>query len=124
MLACQSMRVSSLASRPRSSGHSVSNAWYTLRSPSTLAPGAGVRIDHGMKAGLAISPFYDPMIAKVIVHDRDRTSALRRMAALGIHATLFSNHMYYWGDFHRAHTFGAFRAAAEGWDGSDPLRPL
>jgi hypothetical protein len=39
-------------------------------------------------------------------------SLLRRMAALGIHATLFSNHLYYWGDFHRAHTFGAFRAAA------------
>jgi thiol-disulfide isomerase/thioredoxin len=29
-----------------------------------------------------VTPFYDPMIAKVIVHDRDRTSALRRMAAL------------------------------------------
>ena len=39
-------------------------------------------------------------------------SLLRRMAALGIHATLFSNHLYYWGEFHRAHTFGAFRAAA------------
>ncbi len=37
---------------------------------------------------------------------------LRRMASLGIHATLFSNHLYYWGEFHRAHTFGAFRAAA------------
>ena len=34
------------------------------------------------------------------------------MATLGISATLFSNHMYYWGDFHRTHTFGAFRAAA------------
>ena len=34
------------------------------------------------------------------------------MASLGIHATLFSNHLYYWGEFHRAHTFGAFRAAA------------
>ena len=30
------------------------------------ATGPGVRIDHGMKDGLAISPFYDPMIAKVI----------------------------------------------------------
>lgn len=39
-------------------------------------------------------------------------SLLRRMASLGIHATLFSNHLYYWGEFHRAHTFGAFRAAA------------
>jgi predicted amidohydrolase YtcJ len=39
-------------------------------------------------------------------------SLLRRMASLGIHATLFSNHLYYWGEFHRAHTFGAFRTAA------------
>lgn len=39
-------------------------------------------------------------------------SLLRRMASLGIHATLFSNHLYYWGEFHRAHTFGAFRSAA------------
>ncbi len=29
-----------------------------------------------------MTPFYDPMIAKVIVHDRDRTSAMRRMAVL------------------------------------------
>ena len=28
--------------------------------------GPGIRVDHGMKDGLAISPFYDPMIAKVI----------------------------------------------------------
>jgi predicted amidohydrolase YtcJ len=30
-------------------------------------------------------------------------SLLRRMAALGMHATLFSNHLYYWGEFHRPH---------------------
>ena len=39
-------------------------------------------------------------------------SLMRRMAALGIHVTFFSNHLYYWGEFHRAHTLGAFRAAA------------
>jgi|FEC22Drversion2_1045045.scaffolds.fasta_scaffold00895_10 predicted amidohydrolase YtcJ len=39
-------------------------------------------------------------------------SQMRRMAALGVHVTLFSNHLYYWGEFHRAHTFGAFRTAA------------
>lgn len=37
---------------------------------------------------------------------------LRRMAALGMGATLFSNHMYYWGDFHSDQTVGPFRAAA------------
>ena len=37
---------------------------------------------------------------------------LRRMVALGMGATLFSNHMHYWGDFHRDQTVGPFRAAA------------
>ncbi|UYN97960.1 MAG: acetyl/propionyl/methylcrotonyl-CoA carboxylase subunit alpha [Enhydrobacter sp.] len=44
--------------------------------------GAHVRVDTGVREGDTVTPFYDPMIAKVIVHDRDRTSALRRMAAL------------------------------------------
>ena len=35
-----------------------------------------------MRQGDTVTPFYDPMIAKVIVHDRDRASAMRRMAAL------------------------------------------
>ncbi len=43
------------------------------------ASGAGVRIDHGMKAGLAISPFYDPMIAKVIAHGATREEARARL---------------------------------------------
>ncbi len=44
--------------------------------------GAHVRVDTGVRQGDTVTPFYDPRIAKVIVHDRDRTSALRRMAAL------------------------------------------
>jgi 3-methylcrotonyl-CoA carboxylase alpha subunit len=44
--------------------------------------GLHVRVDTGVRPGDTVTPFYDPMIAKVIVHDRDRTSALRRMAAL------------------------------------------
>jgi 3-methylcrotonyl-CoA carboxylase alpha subunit len=44
--------------------------------------GPHVRVDTGVREGDTVTPFYDPMIAKVIVHDRDRTSALRRMAAL------------------------------------------
>jgi geranyl-CoA carboxylase alpha subunit len=38
-----------------------------------------VRIDHGMKDGLAISPFYDPMIAKVIAAGSTREEARRRL---------------------------------------------
>jgi geranyl-CoA carboxylase alpha subunit len=43
------------------------------------ASGPGLRIDHGIKDGLAISPFYDPMIAKVIAHGATREEARRRL---------------------------------------------
>ena len=43
------------------------------------ASGPGVRIDHGIKDGLAISPFYDPMIAKVIAHGATREEARLRL---------------------------------------------
>ncbi|MBS0547652.1 MAG: acetyl-CoA carboxylase biotin carboxylase subunit [Proteobacteria bacterium] len=43
------------------------------------AGGPGVRTDHGMKEGLAISPFYDPMIAKVIAHGATREEARARL---------------------------------------------
>jgi len=42
---------------------------------------AGVRIDHGVQEGDVISPFYDPMVAKVIAHGRDRDDAIRRLRA-------------------------------------------
>ena len=46
--------------------------------------GEGVRIDTGVEAGSVVSPYYDPMIAKVIAHGRDRGEALQRLAdALG-----------------------------------------
>ena len=41
---------------------------------------APVRIDAGVREGDAISPFYDPMIAKLIVWGVDRRQALARMA--------------------------------------------
>ena len=34
--------------------------------------GPHVRVDTGVRQGDTVTPFYDPMIAKVIVHDRDR----------------------------------------------------
>jgi geranyl-CoA carboxylase alpha subunit len=43
------------------------------------AAGPGVRIDHGVKEGLAISSFYDPMIAKVIAHGATREQARTRL---------------------------------------------
>ena len=38
-----------------------------------------VRIDDGVREGDAISPFYDPMIAKLIVHGSTRSEALARL---------------------------------------------
>jgi 3-methylcrotonyl-CoA carboxylase alpha subunit len=42
--------------------------------------GRDLRVETGVRAGNAISPFYDPMIAKLVVHGPDRPTAL---AALG-----------------------------------------
>ena len=39
----------------------------------------GVRVDSGVRSGSLISPFYDPMLAKIIAHGPDRSTALRRL---------------------------------------------
>ena len=41
--------------------------------------GIGLRVDSAMYNGYTIPPFYDSMIAKVIVHGEDRTEALAKM---------------------------------------------
>ena len=41
----------------------------------------GIRIDDGIREGSVVSPFYDPMVAKVIAHGRDRDDAIRRLRA-------------------------------------------
>jgi 3-methylcrotonyl-CoA carboxylase alpha subunit len=38
-----------------------------------------VRVDTGVRAGDEITPYYDPMIAKLIVHGEDRPTALARL---------------------------------------------
>jgi 3-methylcrotonyl-CoA carboxylase alpha subunit len=47
-------------------------------------PDGDIRIDAGVRAGDEITPFYDPMIAKVIAHGKTRAEALGKLAgALG-----------------------------------------
>ena len=48
-----------------------------LGEPGRKAP---VRIDSGVREGDTITPFYDPMIAKLIVHGATREEALARMS--------------------------------------------
>ncbi len=47
----------------------------------TPAPTASVRIDTGVRQGDEITPYYDPMLAKLIVHGTTRAQAIERMRA-------------------------------------------
>ena len=55
-----------------------------LPSPGTISQmhlpgGNGVRVDTAAYDGYAVTPYYDSMIAKVIVHGSDRTEAIAKM---------------------------------------------
>src|SRR5690606_41826566 len=39
-----------------------------------------LRVDAGVEAGDQVTPYYDPMIAKLIAHDKSRQQALDRLA--------------------------------------------
>jgi 3-methylcrotonyl-CoA carboxylase alpha subunit len=43
--------------------------------------GEGIRVDTGVEAGGEVTPFYDPMIAKLIAHALTRNGALDRLAS-------------------------------------------
>ena len=46
-----------------------------------IAAGGGVRVDAGVRSGSSVGPFYDPMLAKVIVHAPSRAEATASLAA-------------------------------------------
>lgn len=77
----------------RLSGHAIETRLYAEDPnsgflPSTgrilaldLPEGEGVRVDAGVGAGSEVTPFYDPMIAKIIAHATTREQAIQRLAA-------------------------------------------
>lgn len=51
--------------------------------------GAGVRVDHGLASGDTITPYYDPMVAKVIAHGSTRAEARARLVSALADTVLF-----------------------------------
>lgn len=57
----------------------------------------GIRMDTGVVSGDEVSPFYDPMIAKLIVWGKDRSTAIRKLknALHHTHITGLTNNIRY-----------------------------
>lgn len=72
-------------------GHAIELRVYAEDPRSGFLPQAGkvlkwrpsteLRVDSGIRDGQAVSSFYDPMLAKLIVHAPDRPQAIRKMIA-------------------------------------------
>jgi acetyl-CoA carboxylase biotin carboxylase subunit len=74
--------------------------------------GDGVRVDSGYRAGNTVTPAYDSLMAKLVVHGTDRVDALRRARAavadfvvtgpksnLAFHAELLGNEEFVGGGY-------------------------
>jgi acetyl-CoA carboxylase biotin carboxylase subunit len=74
----------------RYEGHAI-ECRINAEDPATLAPapgavrtyhppgGPGVRVDSALFAGAKVPPYYDSLIAKLIVHDQSREACLKRL---------------------------------------------
>ncbi|MCL4162089.1 UNVERIFIED_CONTAM: hypothetical protein GTU68_043173, partial [Idotea baltica] len=75
---------------PQANGHAIQSRVYAEDPNKNFQPSAGLlsevsfptlnglRLDHWVETGLEVSPFFDPMLAKIICHapDRDQACAL------------------------------------------------
>lgn len=50
-----------------------------LRTPDTTQPNSFIRVETGVEQGDEVSVHYDPLIAKLVVWSKDRTSALNKL---------------------------------------------
>ena len=74
-----------------SRGHAIEARVYAedpangfLPSPGTVhlavePEGPGIRVDSALRSGLEVSPFYDPLLAKIIAYGEDREAARMRL---------------------------------------------
>ncbi len=107
----------------RPAGHALELRVYAedpvrfLPAPGTITrweepSGDGIRVDSGYRAGNTVTPFYDPLLAKLCVHGADRDQALARARAavaafaveglktnLPFHAELLANPEFGRGDY-------------------------
>ena len=75
----------------RIKGHAIEVRLYAEDPSNGFLPSIGrlerlrlsndARVDSGVREGDVVTPFYDPMIAKLIAHDTTRESAVRKLAA-------------------------------------------
>lgn len=81
----------------QTAGHAIEYRVYA-EDPKTFFPspgkleklqwGEGARIETGYEEGDQVTPFYDPMISKVIIHGKDREEALSKSQKFFTHVTI------------------------------------
>jgi acetyl/propionyl-CoA carboxylase alpha subunit len=81
----------SLPARPEPRGHAIEARLYAEDPGQQFLPQRGpllvvsfphlpgIRVDHGLRVGMEVSPHYDPLLAKIIARGMDREQARRRL---------------------------------------------
>ena len=77
------------ADRPTAQGHSIQVRIYAEDPGKNFQPNAGlltqvtfpdsVRCDSWIESGCEVTPYYDPLLAKLIIHSGDRNSAIEQL---------------------------------------------